>query len=78
MYCDAFPSDSQLDEKEEELERVRLRLEEAEGRVSQLETKVRMQRNLESIKWDEFEKLANTMREFSRAASPTKTAISDY
>ena len=57
---------------------MKLRLEEAEGRVSQLETKVRMQRNLESIKWDEFEKLASTMREFSRAASRSKTAVADY
>jgi len=69
----------QLDERDEEIERLKLRLEESESRCSHLDSKVRMQRNLESIKWEEFEKLATTMREFSRSMSPSKSAsLVDY
>ena len=48
------------------MERLKLRLDESESRCAQLESKVRMERSLESIKWEEFEKMADTMREFSR------------
>ena len=51
----------------EEIQRLELRLAVSESRVSHLESKVRMQRSLESIKWEEFEKLATTMRDFSRS-----------
>ena len=37
-----------------------------------------MQKNLESIKWEEFHKLANTMSEFSRSMSPRKEREVDY
>ncbi|XP_028514928.1 ELKS/Rab6-interacting/CAST family member 1 [Exaiptasia diaphana] len=57
---------AKLDDKEEEIESIKLQLEEAETRVAQLESKNRLQRNLESIKWEEFEKLATTMKAFSR------------
>ncbi|XP_073251305.1 uncharacterized protein [Porites lutea] len=68
-----------LDERDEEIERLKLRLEEAESRCSHLDSKVRMQRSLESIKWEEFEKLATTMREFSRSMSPSKSgSLVDY
>ena len=60
----------QLDESDETIERLKIHLEETEARCTQLESKVRMERNLESIKWEEFEKMANTMREFSRNMSP--------
>lgn len=70
---------AKLDEREEEIERLKLRLEEAESRCSHLDSKVRMQRSLESIKWEEFEKLATTMREFSRSMSPSKSgSLVDY
>ncbi|XP_074607901.1 uncharacterized protein LOC141860639 [Acropora palmata] len=70
---------AKLDEKNEEMERIKLRLEESEARCSQMESKVRMQRSLESIKWEEFEKLATTMREFSRSMSPSKGgSLVDY
>lgn len=70
---------TQLDERDEEIERLKLRLEEAESRCSHLDSKVRMQRSLESIKWEEFEKLATTMREFSRSMSPSKSgSLVDY
>ncbi|EDO46278.1 predicted protein, partial [Nematostella vectensis] len=68
---------ARLDEKDDELDSMRLRLEEAEARNAQLEGKVRMQRNLESIKWEEFEKLATTMKAFSRNMSPAKADL-DY
>ncbi|XP_068706076.1 myosin-6-like isoform X2 [Montipora foliosa] len=69
----------ELDERYEEIERLKLRLEESESRCSHLESKVRMQRSLESIKWEEFEKLATTMREFSRSMSPSKSgSFADY
>ena len=62
----------QLEDKEDELDGMKLRLEEAESRNAQLESKIRMQRSLESIKWEEFEKLATTMKSFSRNMSPSK------
>ena len=69
----------QLDERDEEIERLKLHLEESESRCAHLESKVRMQRSLESIKWEEFEKLATTMREFSRSMSPSKSgSLVDY
>ena len=58
---------------------LKLRLEDSESRCSHLESKVRMQRSLESVKWEEFEKLATTMREFSRSMSPSKSgSLADY
>ncbi|PFX15156.1 hypothetical protein AWC38_SpisGene20639 [Stylophora pistillata] len=64
---------AKLDERDEEVERLKVRLEDSESRCSHMESKVRMQRSLESIKWEEFEKLATTMREFSRSMSPSKS-----
>lgn len=63
---------TKLDDQSEEVNDLKARLHEAESRCSQLDAKVRMQTNLESIKWEEFHKLANTMSEFSRSMSPTK------
>lgn len=62
----------QLDDKNEEINMLKMRLHDAETRCSQLDAKVRMQQSLESIKWEEFHKLANTMSELSRSMSPTK------
>lgn len=70
---------AKLDERDEEIDRLKLRLEDSESRCSHLESKVRMQRSLESVKWEEFEKLATTMREFSRSMSPSKSgSLADY
>ena len=67
-----------LDDKNEEVNELKTRLHEAESRCSQSEAKVRMQKSLESIKWEEFHKLAHTMSEYSRSMSPTRHKDVDF
>ncbi|XP_028405117.1 uncharacterized protein LOC114527615 [Dendronephthya gigantea] len=69
---------SKLDDKNEEVIDLKTRLHDAESRCSQLDAKVKMQKNLESIKWEEFHKLANTMSQFSRSMSPRREREVDY
>ncbi|XP_046858893.1 myosin heavy chain, clone 203-like isoform X1 [Xenia sp. Carnegie-2017] len=69
---------SKLDEKNDELLDLKSRLHEAESLCSQLESKVKMQKSLENIRWDEFHKMANTMSQLSKNMSPRKDQQRDY
>lgn len=69
---------TKLDDKNEEVNELKARLHEAESTCSQLDAKVRMQRSMESIKWEEFHKLAHTMSEFSQSMNPTRHKDVDF
>ena len=62
----------QLSEKEEELESLTIELNENKERLLRVESQLTMQKNVDSIKWEEFEKMADSLREFSRHMSPLR------
>ena len=41
-------------------------------RLMHLESQMNMQKSVDSIKWEEFEKMAASLKEFSRSMSPLR------
>ena len=59
-------------DKEEEIESLTVDLNEYKERILQLESQMTMQKSVDSIKWEEFEKMADSLKEFSRHMSPLR------
>jgi len=69
---------TQLSEKEEEIESVMSELNDCKGQLVRLESQMKMQKSVDSIKWEEFEKMADSLKEFSRHMSPLKQSMTEY
>ena len=65
---------TQLDEQQDEVEKVRLDMEDLRARNAELESKIRLQKSMDSIKWEEFERMADSLKEFSRSMTPHRSA----
>eukprot|EP00795_Rhopilema_esculentum_P005871 gene5871-11197_t len=63
---------AQLSEKEEEIETAKIELHDYKERLTQLDSHMKMQRSMDSIKWEEFEKMADSLKEFSKHMSPLR------
>lgn len=69
----------QLNEKEDEIESLTIELNENKERLLRFESQLKIQKNVDSIKWEEFEKMADSLREFSRHMSPLRKSMTvDY
>eukprot|EP00794_Sanderia_malayensis_P010067 gene10067-11095_t len=63
---------NKLSEAEEDLENLRKESNHYRTQSAQLESKVRLQKSMDTIKWEEFERMADSLKEFSRNISPMK------
>ena len=63
-------------DKSEESEVTRLKLRDLSVNKADLESKLRHQEKFEKIRWEEFDKMADEMKQFSRNMSPIRRSIS--
>lgn len=52
------------------MESMKMQVNDYRDRLLHVESQMTMQRNVDSIKWEEFEKMADSLKEFSRHMSP--------
>ena len=62
----------QIREKDDEIHSMAMELNECKDYVALMESKMKMQQNVDSIKWEEFEKMADSLKEFSKNMSPLR------
>lgn len=62
----------QVRERDEEVQAMTVELNEYKDYVTLMESRMKMQHNVDSIKWEEFEKMADSLKEFSKNMSPLR------
>lgn len=67
----------QVKEKESQTKKLQEKLSNLHVAYDELDHKYRSQFNLESVKWDEFERMADQMKQFTRSMSPIRNSLSN-